>query len=240
MATSDIEGIRKEIHTLRVRVKVSGVRRTSYTRGVEHEGRSETTRAEVERSVADVVLYAAAQKLANRARAICASHGMAWEGMGHLCTAERRDAAMLAFSELQRDVDEHNARANNPHTVTVTPRSLPIGLVFGPADVADLMGSIATELREGCGYVQPDTLDLAGAQRWLATADRLGAMLPRLSADAVASAVEAIRDARSKIASRAKTLDLDLAKPEDRATACDRPSIRDVPAAVEAACGWLM
>lgn len=248
MARNEAGDLVKEVFVLHVSVSVGGVKREAEELSDGPVGANGHERVKhVKETVLHVDELAAARKLETALRALSDRHGTQLTGFpGFLASPAGRDAFMASLGRLDIAVRAHNERtvpgfASQPHPVSYSARALAIGQTFGPEDVAEVLASVSADLREAHGLLMLGKLN--SLMNWLKRGVRCAQLVPALNANAVQTALDALRAARNAAAKQVRQHNLEeaLARGDDdaRKVVLDLPETREAGEAVEAALGWL-
>jgi hypothetical protein len=242
------EGLVKEVFLLNVTVSVKGRTVKKERTGDRRIGETQERDFEVEERVENVKQYAAARKLETAVRGLADRFGTYLDGYGYLASADAKDRFVREFENLMAtDVADHNNELGQTATVTAKAVTLAIGQVFGPGDVSVVLAHVGEELTKARAWlVEGNTEPITN---WLKRAQRLPALVPALNGNVVASAIEAIREAKNTVAKRVRDGFADpaaykatLGKPLEGDKLKDALACVEVDAAIEAvdsALGWL-
>lgn len=176
-------------------VSIEGVETESIDLGTNKFDETEETRKEVRTTVANKTQHEAAKKLRNRLRAAVTKHTHHVDPLGNLCDSRRIEAFRRDIDAISLAVDQHNALIDDtggqPHRVSFTVITLPIGRVFDETTQAKLVAVVQTELKRLKAIL--DAKDIEALAKFLNLRKNISALMPAIIARTIDGALNAAR-----------------------------------------------
>lgn len=173
-------------------VSIEGVETESIDLGTTAHDETEETRKEVRTTVASKPQHEAAKKLRNRLRAAVTKHTHHVDPLGNLTDSRRVEAFRRDIDAISLAVDTHNAitlddGSEQPHRVSFTVITLPIGRVFDETTQAKLVAIVKAELLRLKALI--DAKDIDSLAKFLNLRKNISALMPAIIARTIDGAL---------------------------------------------------
>ena len=172
-------------------VSISGVETSTEEEPEVRTGDTIEVRKHVETRIEHKEQYEAAKKLRNRLRACVTRHTHHVDPLGNLCDTKRVEAFRADIAAVEVAVDTHNALPDQPHVVSFSVITLPIGRVFDETTQAKLVAVVRTELLRLKALLDARDVDQLG--KFLNVRKNISALMPAIVARTVDSALASAR-----------------------------------------------
>lgn len=251
MANESAEVLIKELFLISVSVGQDGKERETVVRNVRTlpNGGVEVEK-DLTETCANEEEFRKASALATKLRDLPKQFGTVMRGIGTLTGPAGKEKFEVAYARLLREVARHNAYAppgfaEQPCPIEHTMDVIPIGVAFGPKQVARVLATVSDGLNEAHAMLKAGNVSGPGSlENWLKRGKTLANLVPALNANAVETALVALRDARNAVAERIREQHLaeGVARGEKVALdmALNDPTVAAASEAVDIALGWLV